>query len=212
MVAVDLFPAVPGADAPVLLAEVILVARDAVMERLSGPAVMAVGEIDRRIEVRPVLLCFGVRCGGIQGKNLLCKVAEVGAHLLFVVFQVCLFKEDKRRTFVGVEAVENGLLVMVPLRIGFIRRHRQHVSVHHHVVHLVRGRHQFFRVQLPQFLHAGYTEARKSFIPGLDRPVQQAEGVRRPLCRRRGTLADRAAEQSFCQGRCAERAHTGRTR
>ena len=182
------------------------------MERLSGPAVMAVGEIDRRIEVRPVLLRFGVRCGGIQGKNLVGKVAEVGAHLLFVVFQVCLFKEDKRRTFVGVEAVENGLLVMVPLRIGFIRRHRQHVSVHHHVVHLVRGRHQFFRVQLPQFLHAGYTEARKSFIPGLDRPVQQTEGVRRPLCRRRGTLADRAAEQSFCQRRGAERAHTGRTR
>ena len=99
---------------------------------------------------------------------------------------------------------------MVPLRIGFIRRHRQHISVHDHVVHLVRGRHQFFRVQLPQFLHAGYTEARQSFIPGLDRPVQQTEGVRRPLRRRRGTLADRAAEQSFCQRRGAERAYTCR--
>ena len=136
-VAVDLLAAVPVAEPAVLFGEIIFINGNAVVRRETVQAVVRIIKEHRAVHLRPVFVRLVVGLGGVEGEDFVGVLLEIIPDFGFIVAHIRAVEHDERRAFLAVVAVEDRLLVMNALAVGFIRRFRQRVAVDRDVVVLL---------------------------------------------------------------------------
>ena len=173
---------------------------------------MAVGEVDRGIEVQPHRARLLVRGRAVQRQHLVRVIPEVRPDLGLVIFQARLFKEDEGRALLGVEAVEHGLLVMFARLVRLIGGPGQDIAVDRDVVVYVRRLDELLGGQGAQLGSAAHAEARHGLAPGFQRLVHQTEGMLRFGGGGGGALGNGAAEEALRLRGGAQSRHAHRAR
>ena len=134
-VEVDFFAAVPASQTAVCLREEIFIGRNLIHRGLFFPDGMTVGKEVCRIDVSPVPLCLRARSGRIKLQHLVRTFRrEQLPNLFFIVFQVCLLKENEGFRLLAVESVQLCFLIVYALFIGFPGRFRQRIAIHRHMM------------------------------------------------------------------------------
>ena len=111
------------------------------------------GEEDAGIDVDPHGLGLRVRGRRVQREHFVGIFAEVSADLLLIVLHRRAAEENERRALLGIEAVEDGLLVVLALLISLTRCLRQHITVHGHVVDGIGRGDERLRIERAQLFH-----------------------------------------------------------